>query len=193
MYTIEQTRLDSGTLRFRVVAGGAPLCRGELLTALMDDEALRDSLRSSLAAVPFEAFKWEMPPWSTGLLDAPFEYVVRDAPWLERTVDETAFAHHFAAADGDIATFDNLGGDATLVVPCPRSNNNAYGHLAAFVRNAHRWQIHRLLSSVARALQSRLTQVPLWLSTAGDGVAWLHIRIDERPKYFGYGPYTVVG
>ena len=79
------------------------------------------------------------------------------------------------------------------MVPCPRGNNNAYGHLAAFVRNAPHGQIHRLLSSVAGAMQSRLTQAPLWLSTAGDGVAWLHVRIDQRPKYFGYGPYTVVG
>ncbi len=30
---------------------------------------------------------------------------------------------------------------------------------------------------------------PLWLSTAGGGVAWLHVRLDSRPKYYGYSPY----
>jgi hypothetical protein len=32
---------------------------------------------------------------------------------------------------------------------------------------------------------------PIWLSTAGMGVAWLHIRLDERPKYYSHKPYAV--
>ncbi|MFL6237620.1 MAG: DUF6940 family protein [Thermoanaerobaculia bacterium] len=23
----------------------------------------------------------------------------------------------------------------------------------------------------------------------GAGVSWLHVRLDDRPKYYGYGPY----
>jgi hypothetical protein len=30
---------------------------------------------------------------------------------------------------------------------------------------------------------------PVWLSTAGAGVSWLHVRLDDRPKYYGYRPY----
>jgi hypothetical protein len=40
---------------------------------------------------------------------------------------------------------------------------------------------------VRRAL--RRTGEPVWLSTNGDGVSWLHVRIDERPKYYTHGPY----
>ena len=29
----------------------------------------------------------------------------------------------------------------------------------------------------------------LWLSTHGKGVAWLHVRIDDSPKYISYIPY----
>ncbi len=29
----------------------------------------------------------------------------------------------------------------------------------------------------------------LWLSTAGQGVAWLHFRIEGTPKYYSYGRY----
>lgn len=29
----------------------------------------------------------------------------------------------------------------------------------------------------------------VWLSTCGTGVAWLHIRLDSRPKYYTYTPY----
>ncbi len=28
-----------------------------------------------------------------------------------------------------------------------------------------------------------------WLNTEGGGVAWLHVRIDQRPKYYHYAPY----
>ena len=32
-------------------------------------------------------------------------------------------------------------------------------------------------------VEARIDDRPLWLSTAGDGVAWLHVRLDQRPKY----------
>jgi hypothetical protein len=38
-------------------------------------------------------------------------------------------------------------------------------------------------------MQRRLNNKPVWLSTAGAGVAWLHIRLDDRPKYYGYTPF----
>ena len=37
-------------------------------------------------------------------------------------------------------------------------------------------------------LQNQKHQV-LWLSTAGDGVAWLHTRIDKNPKYYHFEEY----
>jgi NADH:ubiquinone oxidoreductase subunit len=38
-------------------------------------------------------------------------------------------------------------------------------------------------------MQNRVGEQPVWLSTAGMGVAWLHVRLDDRPKYYGYSPY----
>jgi len=32
---------------------------------------------------------------------------------------------------------------------------------------------------------------PVWLSTSGMGIAWLHLRLDSRPKYYTYRPYRV--
>ena len=37
------------------------------------------------------------------------------------------------------------------------------------------------------------SQRPLWLSTNGLGVAWLHARIDARPKYYSHRPYRALG
>ena len=42
---------------------------------------------------------------------------------------------------------------------------------------------------LADAIAARVGAEPVWLSTAGAGVPWLHVRLDDRPKYYGFGPY----
>jgi hypothetical protein len=76
-----------------------------------------------------------------------------------------------------------------MVVPCPIGPVNAYGHLASFVRNAPEQQIHDLWQAVADAMARRIATKPVWLSTAGAGVSWLHVRLDDRPKYYGHAPF----
>jgi hypothetical protein len=39
-------------------------------------------------------------------------------------------------------------------------------------------------------MAARVSTTPVWLSTAGAGVAWLHVRLDDRPKYYSHRPYT---
>ena len=38
--------------------------------------------------------------------------------------------------------------------------------------------------------QIEKTESPVWVSTAGMGVSWLHVRFDSRPKYYRWGEYT---
>jgi hypothetical protein len=121
--------------------------------------------------------------------DRPFEFVVSDEPGLIGRVDAEAFAEHFPGAAGGVVSFANLGGDAVLVVPCPGGSESAYGHLAAFVRHAPDEQRHALWAAVGRALAARLGAKPVWVSTAGMGVPWLHVRLDDRPKYYRHAPY----
>ena len=70
---------------------------------------------------------------------------------------------------------------------------SAYGHLAAFVREAPQAQRHTLWQVVGAALDERIGVRPTWLSTSGLGVSWLHVRLDSRPKYYQYEPYRVAG
>lgn len=37
------------------------------------------------------------------------------------------------------------------------------------------------------------TDYPIWLSTSGLGVYWLHMRLDRRPKYYTYEPFKEFG
>lgn len=76
-----------------------------------------------------------------------------------------------------------------MVVHCPKAPADAYAHLAVFVRHGPSAQIHALWASIGPAVRQRLDERPLWLSTAGSGVAWLHLRLDSRPKYCAYSPY----
>ena len=61
------------------------------------------------------------------------------------------------------------------------------------MRHAPAAQVHELWRAVGAAMQARLSPRPTWLSTAGMGVAWLHVRLDERPKYYGYALYRDAG
>ena len=102
--------------------------------------------------------------------------------------DRNTFSEQFQA-DQSIVTFPNLGQDAILVVPCPLRPSDDYSHLGAFSRNASKSQQHELWRAVGHAMAKRLDNSAVWLNTAGGGVAWLHIRLDNTPKYYHYLPY----
>ncbi|MEQ1906350.1 MAG: hypothetical protein ABL888_19360 [Pirellulaceae bacterium] len=103
--------------------------------------------------------------------------------------DPNAFAEYFNDTGRDIAVFTNLSNDAILIVPYPIAEDSAYGHLATFVRFAPESQRHSLWREVGIVLGRRIGDTPVWVSTAGAGVSWLHVRLDDRPKYYGFKRY----
>lgn len=176
-------------LRFTVDRGSRPATVAEVLQGWQEDAGFRSLFNRLLADAPFAEFRWETPAVTAATLSRPFECVVLDAPGLARAPDPAAFAGHFAGAEADVVVFPNLGRDGILVVPCPVAAPSAYGHLAAFVRHAPEPQRHALWRAVGAAMARRVGDRPVWLSTAGAGVPWLHVRLDDRPKYYGFAPY----
>ena len=111
----------------------------------------------------------------------------------DRRTENKAFEDYFTDdTDQGIVSFANLSGDATLIVPSPRTDIDAYGHFAAFVRQAPSSQIDALWRVIGTTVKSMIGDAPMWLSTAGGGVAWLHIRLDTYPKYYSYSPYRQI-
>jgi hypothetical protein len=161
----------------------------DAVEAWQNEAAFSRELSKLLAESPYTAFRWETPPTTGATLSQPFEFVLLDAPELNRPPEPEAFAEYFRDPAAEVVAFVNLRGDATLVVPTPRAAPATYLHLAAFVRGASDSQQLALWQAVGEALGRRLGQRPVWLSTAGAGVAWLHVRLDDRPKYYGYTPY----
>jgi hypothetical protein len=191
MWTARSEQLARGRLlKVAIEQDAAPVSYAEVLRRWQDDADFRTWFNGLLADAPFAAFRWETPPLTTATVNRPFEFVLLDSPGLERPPDADAFAEHFGgAAPAGVVAFANLGKDAILVVPYPGDAPTAYGHLAAFVRQAPEPQRHALWQAVGAAVRRRLGARPVWLSTAGAGVAWLHVRLDDRPKYYGHAPY----
>ena len=181
--------------RFAPRRRGLPVPYRDVLRYWREDETFRSFFVSLLANASFSAFRWETPPVTTTTAAREFEFVLLDAPGLDRAPDTRAFGEQFRSAGKDrrAIAFPNLGNDALLVVPCPSGPTAAYVHLAAFVRQAPEVQVHDLWRVVGEAMETRLGAEPTWLSTAGMGVSWLHVRLDSRPKYYGYAPYREAG
>jgi hypothetical protein len=147
---------------------------------------------SLLKNAPFTAYFWETPPINNTKIDRLFEFVLIDSSQLARVNSEPrAFASHFAATDSNqpVITFLNLNGDACLVVPCPIADLAIYPHLASFIRQAPIEQQHALWQTVGNAIKQKLNDRLMWVSTAGLGVYWLHIRLDSFPKYYRFTTY----
>lgn len=191
-----QTRSEkvAGGLRSLIERDGSTVSYAEALAALRGDVGFRSLFLAALADAPFSAFRWETPPVTVANLGRPFEFVLLDSKGSATRPEPEVFAEYFGDkgehgnVDG-IVEFPNLGGDAILVVPCPLGAFSAYAHLAAFVREAPEAQTHALWRRVGEAMERRINDLPVWLSTAGGGVSWLHVRLDDRPKYYRYAPY----
>jgi hypothetical protein len=190
-FTCTHEILDSRTHRYVIRRGETPLTFQEVLRLWQTEEPFRQIFIALLADSPFAAFRWETPPISLKSVNRSFEFVLLDSPGLDRRPEREAFATQFADCTPDvtITSFENLGRDATLIVPTPQGADGCYVHLARFLREGPVEQRHHLWREVGETVCRRLSDQPLWLSTAGAGVAWLHVRLDSRPKYYGHGPY----
>lgn len=167
-----------------------PATFDEVVHALRDDADFRTTFNAALADAPFTAFRWETPVVTHTTTQRSFEFVIVDSPGLAVHPEPEAFAEHFVGAPASgVVVIPNLGGDAILVVPCELAPASAYGHVAAFVRDAPAAQRDTLWQAVGDAMLRRISARPVWLSTAGGGVAWLHVRLDDRPKYYAWAPY----
>lgn len=172
-------------------------------TLQASDEAMVD-FKDALSGHPDGMF-FECPPvtaatWNT----LPFEFVLipRADAFAGMTLDIVSFASHFADARANgqtVAAFDSMGKDARLVAPCNRGSIG-WAHLSEFVHRADGKLFAALWRRVGAELHTRLTagvngttdlagMLPLWLSTSGLGVSWLHVRIDSRPKYYQFRPF----
>ncbi|MEM7022776.1 MAG: hypothetical protein AAF637_09290 [Pseudomonadota bacterium] len=184
-----ETLSDGRVRRVALERDGASLSYESVVDLWRASESFRNFFIGVLAEPPYAAYFWETAPLTTTSASRPFEYIVADSPALaSMPAEPEAFAAHFVPGE-PVASFPNLGGDAWLVAPAPRGPVENHAHIAAFCRNASAEHQHALWQAVGHGVAERLSDAPLWLSTSGLGIAWLHVRLDELPKYYTYAPY----
>jgi hypothetical protein len=163
----------------------SPVSYAEVLRRWQHDTEFCALFIALLADAPFAAFRWETLPITTATESRPFEFVLLDSPGLASTPDANAFARYFnGAATVGVVEFPNLGRDAIMIVPCPLGARSAYGHLAAFVREAPESQKHALWQLVGAAMfsaRSALRDSRSFFSRSGSGP--VHEGGVQRPGY----------
>lgn len=184
--------IDARGVTLRVERDGVALSWAEVARGLVTTPELRAALSEALINTGFAAAYWEARSLAPGDEGRAFECVVLEARGLASArADVTSFVHPLAGARAPaVRRFANLSGDAELVVPAP-GGGAEYPHLLAFLRTAPAVQVHGLWAEVGIGVEAWLLGrgTRLWVSTAGDGVPWLHVRLDSRPKYFKWRAY----
>jgi ubiquitin C-terminal hydrolase len=164
---------------------------------------IRKNMLSYMNNKSTKAFFFEMTPISRETLSTDlFQFVLLPAEGLQ---DLKTDANAFSDTDNDqmkvcsakesIITFVNMNSDAILVVPCKEENIDieTYAHFATFVSGATVEQHNKLWQTVIKKAQDIMEVAPndIWINTSGEGVHWLHVRLDTRPKYYHkYEPFT---
>jgi len=157
------------------------------------------------ASSEYPAFFFETKGVSSGSASKQFEFVLVNSKSLhnftQRGSDFDAFKEHFQSANReDIAatsvSFPNLGRTSTLIAPKPMQPlQDVYSHIGRFIRHAPQNEIMFFFQLVGKQYrkilnESRGQDKSVWLSTSGLGVAWLHMRIDDRPKYYTFKSFA---
>jgi hypothetical protein len=178
--------------KLAILREGRAVSFEDVIAGWQDNSDCRTTFLEALSQARFAGFFWEMPPIARGHTDTGYECVLIESRALRDFLpDREAFAEKFEQTADPIAIFPNLGGDALLVAPQPVGEVTAYAHLAEFVRHGPDAQRHEFLQALGRAaerlLESRSGRI--WISTSGLGIAWLHARLDSRPKYYQHRPY----
>lgn len=180
---------ENGT-RIRITQGNELLTFRQVFDYWQNSTDFIDFYINALIELYYEEFFWEHPAMREEYLDKPYEFVIqRSMSFRRRSVDENAFSDYIYS-DGQVAVFDNLGRNAILVVPTMKSSSETYKHMGNFIRNAEKEQIQEQFNQLSRTILAELTKGRLiWISTAGLGVIWLHMRLDSRPKYYRTNSY----
>lgn len=182
--------------RIMIEKDGQIMTFSEVIQGWKNNKSFREFYISLIASMPFESVFWESPAITYSSVNQPYECVCVNSIQLTKVqADPSPFQRHFqaAVAEETFVSFENLGKDALLVVPCAQDSADIYTHLAKFLREADSHQCHELFRILAKEIENKLSNKPLWISTSGLGVYWLHVRLDSRPKYYTFSPYKVSG
>ena len=175
------------------------------LTKLSTSATIRKQFIQSIVSTGYDNCYLEFPPITQDLLDSSkvAEYTVlesskfKDADWtvFNDKLKKNHSKNHSNDQKSEAIYFPNISGDTILVVPVPTTDpeiDKYSSDLMTFLKHGHKRQQHCLISLFAKtALQLIDTCKKIYISTHGHGVAWLHVRLSNTPKYYTYKKYSI--
>ena len=190
MFETIQQQISNDVYEYQITEHQQVLSYARVIEYWQNAKAFRSFFIEILKSSAFEGYFWESRPVVKATLAEAYKFVLVKSTYLPRLKADTfSFKEHFNK-NKPVVSFKNLGGDAVLVVPCP-IGNLGYPHLATFIHTGPNEQLHEFWQVVGKEAEKRINEQPMWLSTAGMGVSWLHVRLDDRPKYYRYRGYKV--
>lgn len=188
--------VDNNCIIYRIISDKNYLTYENFYELIRISPKLINDIISILKASPFESYYLEFSPVSwNSLAERTFEFVIIKTTGFIMKTDMVTFGEtNINTNSNNVFTFPNLSKKSILVSPCYNHNYNIniYNNIGTFMRSSNLEQQFLLFSTVFAQLLTQLKKNInnfLWLSTHGKGVAWLHVRIDDNPKYISYQPY----
>ena len=191
-YRIIARELNHGIIRiYKIKQGDKILTFREVLNLWINNTDFIDLYISIFTRSTFQSYVWETPPISLRTANQEFEFAIINSPFYTNTPDKNTFKAYFSLdKNNGIVCFPNLGKDALLIVPSPIQEHSNYSNLYNFYREATVEQQRTIWNVTAKEILEKLSNTPIWVSVAGGGVSWLHIRLDTSPKYYRYIKYA---
>ena len=193
---LQQYHTENNFIVYRIIEDKSYLTYAKFYELIRSSPKLIYDIISILKSSIFESYYLEFNPVSWNLLqERIFEFVIiKTSGFISKTDIITFGESNINTNSNNIYTFFNLSKKSILFSPCYNHNYNIniYNNICTFLRSCNLEQQFLLFSTVFSQyiLQLKNNQNKLlWLSTHGKGVAWLHFRLDDSPKYISYSSY----
>jgi len=141
----------------------------------------------------FRTYVWETPRMDSQNTHKSFEFVLVNTPMtnranISRFTRINQIQRQGVRGRGAIS-FDSPS-KTRLIIPENTGGNARFANIAEFNRHANKAQQASLWKLVAVEYGRALSSVrPIWLSTSGLEVPWLHVRVSKTPRYYKHRPY----
>lgn len=192
-FTVSTTTLSPFQALLALNKAGHPLSFFDALTLLAKDPTFRKFYWQTILTHGGNGCLWEHPRLSPASAEEPYECVITRTESFARF---TATPNRFRAKmnpDANVSAFSNLGKDGLLIIPNEPVADGSVNcrDLVSFCQTASDDWLHEFWERVGQEALSALAENSSrqFLSTHGFGVLWLHVRLEERPKYYRYAGY----
>lgn len=189
MWSTRDEILNEKVIKYQIAKDDSLISYGQWIDHIQQDDHFIAFFTNVLKDNPFDGYFWEVKPMEQSELSNNFEFVLVKSFSIDKLIANEANFKEYFTSDDPVVSFSNLRGDAHLIVPAPIDSQTNYAHLAAFLRTGTQTQVMAFWKRVGQEYAQLIGEKKKWLSTAGMGVHWLHVRVDSRPKYYRYEGY----